>query len=458
MEIKKFFYCLFAYILISCSGFTNFTAKAGGKGFLQWAETPPMGWNSWDCYGPTVTEKEVRANADYMAANLKKYGWEYIIVDIRWYVDNDKAHGYNQKNPVYNMDQYGRFMPSIKRFPSAADGKGFRTLSDYMHSKGLKFGIHVMRGVPAEGIRRNLPVLGSRKMLRDICTPEGQCQWLRDMYSVLPGSEGSQEYYNSIFKLYAFWGVDYVKVDDLSSPYHLQEIDMIRKAIDNCGRKIVLSTSPGPAPIAMAEHLKEHANLWRICDDFWDDWQPLKKNFDYCNEWSAHIGSGHWPDADMLPLGRIGIRAERGDDRMSKFTRDEQYTLMTLCSIFRSPLMFGGDLPSNDGFTLSLLTNDEVLYVNQHSINNKQLYRNGDIIVWTANDPKSKDTYVAVFNASEQDNVKIAVSFDQLGLKKSCSVRDLWAKKDMGSFTNEFDPTIPKHGAGLYKIHGKKKK
>jgi alpha-galactosidase len=422
--------------------------------FYQWAPTPPMGWNSWDCYGPTVFESEVRANADYMAENLKKYGWEYIVVDIRWYLENDKAHGYNQTDPKYTMDEYGRFTPAVKRFPSATDGKGFKPLADYIHSKGLKFGIHVMRGIPVEAVKKNTPILDSKAKAQDIYTKDNQCDWLHDMYTIVPDKEGAQAYYNSILKLYASWDVDFIKVDNLSNPYFNGEIEMIRKAIDLTGRKIVFSTSPGNTPLDKAEHVQKNANMWRMIGDFWDRWYQLKDLFTVCNKWTPYIGEGHWPDADMLPLGRIGIRAEHGDDRMTAFTKDEQITLMTLFSIFRSPLMFGGDLPSNDAFTLSLLTNEEVLDIHKNSINNKQLFRTGDLIAWTADDPKTKDKYLALFNASDTpDSVKISVKLEQLGLKGNCTVRDLWSKKDMGKFNDEFASFIKKHGAGLYKVH-----
>ena len=302
--------------------------------FHQWAATPPMGWNSWDCYGPTVTETEVKANADYMAAHLLAYGWEYIVVDIRWYVANDKAHGYNQTDPAYSIDAYGRLLPAVNRFPSAAGEKGFKPLADYIHSKGLKFGIHIMRGIPVIAVNQNLPVKDSRATARTIYSGQNQCSWLKDMYTIDPGKEGAQQYYNSLFELYAAWGVDFVKVDDLSSPvYFSGEIEMIRKAIDRSGRRIVLSTSPGETPVAHAGHVQQHANMWRTVGDFWDSWLQLKEHFDVFERWNAYRLTGAWPDGDMLPLGHIGIRAERGHDRMSAFTKDEQYTLMTLWCI-----------------------------------------------------------------------------------------------------------------------------
>ena len=379
------------------------TKPAPKTDFHQWAATPPMGWNSWDCYGPTVTEAEVKANADYMAKNLKSSGWDYVVVDIRWYVGNDTAHGYNEKDPDFNIDPYGRFVPAPNRFPSAAGGNGFKPLADYMHSKGLKFGIHIMRGVPVVAVNRKLPILGSKATAADIYTKEGQGTWLRDMYTVVAGKPGAQEYYNSIFKLYASWGVDFVKVDDLSSPYHAPEVEMIRKAIDLSGRKIVLSTSPGETPISQAKHVQANANMWRTVGDFWDSWEQLKEHFDVCERWAPYSKTGAWPDADMLPMGRLGIRAERGDDRMTRFTHDEQFTLMTLWSIFRSPLMFGGDLPSNDAFTLSMLTNKEVLAMHSSSSNNRQLFRRNNLVAWTADDPKTGDKFLAVFNAQDQE-------------------------------------------------------
>jgi alpha-galactosidase len=424
--------------------------------FHEWAPTPPMGWNSWDCYGPTVVEDEVKANADYMAKNLKSAGWEYIIVDIRWYVGNDKAHGYNETNPDYVLDEYGRFQPAINRFPSAKNGKGFKPLADYIHGKGLKFGIHIMRGVPVEAVKRNLPISGSIYTTKDIANPTDQCKWLHDMYGVIPGREGSQDYYNSLFKMYADWGIDFVKVDDLSRPYHVAEVDMIRKAIDRSGRKIVLSTSPGETPLNAAIDVQQHANMWRTVDDFWDNWKMLKEHFDVFARWNAYRVPGGWPDGDMLPLGKIGIRAERGNPRMTAYTKDEQYTLMTLWTIFRSPLMFGGNLPDNDEFTLSLLNNKEVLYVLKSSTENKPYYRVGDKIIWIADDPKSGDKFVAVFNSGDAaDPVKVSVNLAELGFKGACKVRDLWAKADVGTFTGTFEPSVNKHGAGLYRVSAK---
>ncbi|MEJ2054416.1 MAG: NPCBM/NEW2 domain-containing protein [Calditrichaceae bacterium] len=370
--------------------------------FYKWAQTPPMGWNSWDCFGPTVTEAEVKANADYMAEHLKKFGWEYIVVDIRWYIENDKAHGYNETDAILVMDEYGRLTPAVNKFPSASGGKGFKPLADYIHDKGLKFGIHLMRGIPKLAVEKNTPIFATNLTAKDIYNTNMLCTWLGDMYTVDALKKGAQEYYNSVLNLYASWGIDFIKIDDLSRPYHKDEIELIRNAIDHCGRPIVLSTSPGETPIEFAGHVSTHANMWRIIDDFWDNWSQLNAHFALFEKWIPYMGPGHWPDGDMLPLGRIGIRAERGDDRMSQFTKDEQYTLMSLFLICRSPLMFGGHLPDNDAFTLQLLTNDEALAVLQNSRNNRQLFNDGEKIAWIADNPLTGDKYLALFYSSDQ--------------------------------------------------------
>lgn len=385
--------------------------------FQKWAITPPMGWNSWDCYGPTVVESEVKANADYMAEHLKDYGWEYVVVDIRWFVENDKAGGYNQTNPIYCYDEYGRYIPATNRFPSASEGAGFKPLGDYIHSKGLKFGIHIMRGIPKIAVQKKLPIKDANGITAaDIYSTALQCTWLKDNYTIVASKPGAQEYYNSIFELYASWGVDLIKIDDLSRPYHQEEIEMIRKAIDKTGRPIVLSMSPGETPLDKAIHTQNNANMWRTVDDMWDNWDQLFYQFAVCDRWSPYIAPGTWPDADMLPLGRISIRGERGDDRMTNLTKDEQYTLMSLWTIFKSPLMFGGDLPSNDDFTNSLLTNEEVLYMHKRSVNNKQWFNNDGRIAWMADDPATGDKFLAVFNTGDNGFIKTHKALYRSGL------------------------------------------
>jgi alpha-galactosidase len=423
------------------------------------APVPPMGWNSWDCFGTTVTEDDVKANADYMAKNLLPFGWNYIIVDIQWYEPNAKAHGY-RTNAELVTDEYGRLLPAENRFPSSAGGKGFKPLADYIHGLGLKFGIHIMRGIPRQAVRQNLPIFNTDLKAKDIVDTNSVCPWNTDMYSVKANTPGGQAYYNSIVKLYSEWGVDYIKADDMTAfsgkpadENRLNEIKALSNAIKKTGRPIVLSLSPGPASVEQAEFLQQHAQLWRISDDFWDKWSDIIQQFGFMRNWYKIKSPGTWPDADMLPLGKIGIRAERGDARKTNFTKDEQFTLITLWCMFRSPLMFGGNLPDNDEFTLSLITNNEVLAINQNSENNKEIYADENKVIWTANVPGSKEQYIAVFNISDNEMKDVKINWKNLGCVSNKNlVRNLWEKKDVGEFVDEYSININPHGCVLLKI------
>lgn len=439
--------------VFSCQ--TESKAEPFEKGeFKTWAQTPPMGWNSWDCYGPTVVEQEVKANTDYMADNLKEYGWEYIVVDIRWFVENDKAGGYNQTDPIYVIDEYGRYTPALNRFPSAEDGKGFSELANYVHDKGLKFGIHIMRGIPVIAVENKLPILGTDGITADqIYSTELQCPWLRDNYTIDASKPGAQEYYNSIFNMYAEWGVDFIKIDDLSRPYHTEEIELIRNAIDNCGRPMVLSTSPGKTPIEDAEHVSENANMWRMVDDVWDIWRDIPHLMKVSEDWYPYIAPGTWPDCDMIPLGRISIRGERGEDRMTRLTKDEQYTLMSFFTIFRSPLMFGGDLPSNDPFTLSLLTNKEVLKMHREGTDVRQLYQEDGKVAVTSKNSQNSDIYLALFNISDDESPQsVSVDLSDIDIDGECTIIDMWSGETIGKFSETFSQDLAPHASGLYLI------
>ncbi|MBC2606500.1 Melibiase subfamily [Pelagicoccus albus] len=372
--------------------------SVSSKDFHDWATTPPMGWNSWDNFATTVTEAQTKQQADVMESKLKAHGWEYVVVDIQWYEPGAESHAY-RSDAVLVMDEYGRLQPAVNRFPSSENGKGFKDLAAYVHGKGLKFGVHLMRGIPRQAVEKNLPVFGTDLHAKDIANTDSFCPWNPDMYGVDMSKPGSQEYYDSVFSLFAEWGVDYVKVDDISRPYHDHEaeIEAIREAIDKTGRPMVLSLSPGATALSAAEHAQKHANLWRISDDFWDRWLPVREQFTKLANWNEYRIPGSWPDADMLPFGVLEL-----GKRSTRFTEDEQYTVMTLWSIARSPLMMGGDLAKLDDFTLDLLTNDEVLAVNQDSENNKPLFENDDLIAWVADVAGSGDKYLAVFNARDR--------------------------------------------------------
>jgi hypothetical protein len=417
--------------------------------YHAWAPAPPMGWNSWDCFATTVTEAQTRAQAGVMARKLEPYGWKLITVDIQWYEPNATGFDY-RKDARLEMDAWGRLLPAENRFPSAAGGRGFQPLADAVHGLGLKLGVHLLRGIPRQAVDENCPVLGTPYTAADIADRSSVCRWNTDMYGVDMAKPGAQAYYDSVFRQLASWRVDFVKVDDLSSPYHLPEIEAIRKAIDRCGRPIVFSTSPGPTPLAQGAHISVNANQWRISDDFWDDWRLLAAQFDRLRAWAPYQGPGHFPDADMLPLGTIGMGT-----RQTHLTRDEQVTLMTLWSIARSPLILGADLTKLDGFTLSLITNPEVIAVDQASSYNRELFHRDGFYGWTAEAPGADVTYLALFNVRDVPGgpgAAVPVRLSELGIYGAVRIRDLWWRGELGEFSGAFSPVIAQHGAGLYRI------
>jgi hypothetical protein len=386
-----------------------------------------------------------------MASRLRKYGWQYIVVDIQWSDPKAKAHGY-RPNADLTMDAYGRLIPATNRFRSAADDRGFKPMADYIHSHGLKFGIHIMRGIPRQAVRANSPIYLSTFHAADVANKNSVCSWNTDMYGVDMSKVGGQDYYDSIARLYASWGVDFIKADNMLDPLHADEIEALSRAIDKTERPIVLSLSPGPANIQDASFLAGNSEMWRISNDFWDRWEDLKHQFELLRTWAAYSKAGSWPDADMLPLGRIAIRAERGDERMTRLTHDEQHTLMSLWAIARSPLMYGGDLPSNDAFSLSLMTNEEVIEVNQKGAHSRQLSSHGDQIVWVSDLPQLDSKYLAVFNIGDHSPQEIHVNFSSLGMRDNCEIRDLWQRKTLGKASRSYTFHIPPHASGLYKL------
>ncbi|WP_206106656.1 glycoside hydrolase family 27 protein [Ilyomonas limi] len=431
------------------------------------AVTPPMGWNSYNCFGSAVHEDEVKANADYMAKNLKQYGWQYIVVDFLWAYDNPP--GSNIGNPFQlrlqdgsyvpwlEMDSFGRLLPHVHKFPSAFNNNGFKPLSDYVHSLGLKFGIHVMRGIPRQAVWVKTPVLGANGITADmIADTSSTCPWMNHMYGLDMNKKGAQEYLNSILNLYASWGVDFIKVDDISRPYHKAEIEGYSKAIAQCGRLMVLSISPGATPVADSSHVKQYANMWRMADDFWDNWKEILAMMHYAKQWESVGEEGHYPDCDMMQIGKLSKRGPVGAERYSRFTTDELYTHMNFWCIYKSPLFIGGNLPENRDLELALETNQEAIKVNQEGLHPRQVYEQNGSSVWMSRMPNSKDIYVALFNISDSA-LKVPVSFQSLGLKGKVIVRDLWQHKDVGTFTNTYSPTINPHGSMLLRISIKHK-
>ena len=431
----------------------------------QVAATPPMGWNSWDSYGLTITEPQFRANVAVLRDKLRPFGWQYAVIDEGWYFQNPQDRPTPQKLR-YDIDSFGRFVPDPRRFPSAIIGAApsprdessaggvipatieatsFATLGRWVHAQGLKFGIHIIRGIPKVSVERDLPIQGSRFHAQDAADQNDACPWDPTSWGVRDNAAG-QAWYDSLLRQYASWGVDLIKVDCIAAhPYKLDEIQMIRRAIQKTGRPIVLSLSPGPTALDHAAQVTQLANLWRISNDEWDVWsadgkefpQGVEDQFARLSAWARYAGPGHWPDADMLPLGQLSPNPGWGSARATRLTPEEQRTQVTLWSIARSPLILGANLTMLDPPTLALLTNREVLAIDQTALHSRELLRQGKLVVWQADLP-SGGVALAVFNLGETPldlHRRLADLNPQLGAH-AWRLRDLWAGQDLGQARN----------------------
>ena len=424
------------------------------------APTPPMGWNSWDCYGAGVTEKDLLANAEYMAKYLKDYGWQYVVCDIQWYEPAAVDTDYNNFTPLC-MDGFSRLIPAENRFPSAAGGKGFSVIAEKIHNMGLKFGVHLLRGIPRQAVHSGAKTVTGIPA-KDIAAQYSVCPWNTDMYGVDADKPGAREYYESVFALFAEWGVDYVKVDDIANteflkdnPYSAaKEIELMRHAIDQCGRPMVLSLSPGPAPIAHARHLSANADLWRMSGDFWDRRDKLIEMFRLCEQWYAWVGDGKWPDCDMLPVGRLMVTHRKLGSHYTRFTHDEQITMLNLWCVFRSPLMIGAEMRDNDAFTLNLLTNRELLAVNQHGTKPVPVRSEKEEAVWQ-NAMEDGAPVAALFNLTEEERT-VAVTLRELGLTGRYRLYDLWKHEVVGTLSEEesISVTLAPTASAVFRLIG----
>jgi hypothetical protein len=414
-----------------------------------------MGWNSYDAFGDTVTEDQTLANAQSMHDHLLAHGWNTIVIDFRWYdpqpTGNDRLLNRTRTGAALAADSSGRLLPAPDRFPSSANGLGFKPLADKIHALGLKFGLHLMRGIPRQAVLANTTIAGSNFTATDAADPSDKCPWCPDMFGVRNNPAG-QAWYDSEFALLASWGLDFVKVDDLSVPFHADEIAMIRHAIDKSGRPIVFSTSPGPTDVQHADQIKMLANQWRISGDFWDQWKKLNHQFDLFAQWSVAnaTGPGHYADGDMIPFGHIAIKSAMGGrDHFTHFTPDEQLTLLSLWSLESSPLMLGMNLPDNDAPANALLTNDEVLRIDQDPLCSPALRvsQNAGLEIWVKNLHDGAKA-VGLFNRTNAP-ANLTLNFPDAQLAGKQSLRDLWQHSDLGTFTGNFTAPVPPHGVVL---------
>jgi len=437
---------------LSAAAATGMQAQEKGA-----AARPPMGWNSWDAYGLTITEPQFRDNVKVLKTKLLPFGWNYAVIDEGWFFENPQDRETPDKLR-YALDPFGRYVPVPERFPSAGGKKvaaaayattpklaatieetSFTALGDWVHSQGLKFGIHIVRGIPRASVERNLPIADSTFTTTDAADQTDACPWDPTNWGVKDNAAG-QAWYDSLLRQYAAWGVDLLKVDCIADhPYKVDEIRMIRRAIDKTGRPIVLSLSPGPTNLSHAEEVGQLANMWRISDDIWDIWakadtkfpQTVKSQFARVAAWEKYAKPGNWPDADMLPLGELQPSPGWGKPRTSRLTNDEQHTLINLWAMARSPLILGANLTLLNADTLDLLTNKDVIAIDQTSTENAEVLHENDLIVWRAKLPNGR-VVLALFNTGDSTlpvNHPLA-DFD-VALAAHCwRLRDLWTHQE----------------------------
>jgi alpha-galactosidase len=441
----------FAVTVTNATGSANATYTLMSGATL--APTPPMGWNSYDSFGASVTEQDMLEQGDAVRALLQPFGWNHVVIDYRWYEGGQP------------IDANGRYLPNTGKYPSATGSMGFRSLADQIHAKGLKFGIHIMRGVPRKSYDANLPIAGSSYTTRQAGNPNDPCPWDQHMWGASGDAAAVQAWYDALMDQYASWGVDFIKIDDMlnnsTRRYHQAEADAIHRAVGKTGRSIMLSFSPGPDDpswlTSSVGNLNTNASMWRVVNDFWDfnALTDLPGVFRAASTWQAVTGlvPGHWPDLDMLPLGYLGPRNEWHASGQTTFTRNEQVSIMTLWSMLPSPLMYGGNPAhlSSDAWTLALLTNEEVLAVNQDVLAERgRRTAMGSNEMWVR-DLSGGRKAVAFFNRGAQDAM-MSASFTQIGVTGMQVIRDLWRRMDVTATNDTLTASVPGRGALLYTV------
>jgi hypothetical protein len=423
------------------------------------APAPPLGWNSWDSYGLRIDEQQFRANVDAMASKLKSSGYSYVVIDEGWYMENPE----DRRRPDtlrYAVDAFGRFIPVPVRFPSAMQGgqnTGFADIAKAVHAQGLKFGLHLVRGIPRVSVDRNLPIEGSGFSARDAADTTDACPWDPTSWGIKDDAAG-QAWYDSLLRQHAQWGADFLKVDCIANnPYKASEIRQIHQAITRSGRDIVLSLSPGPTALTHQAEVAELSQMWRISNDIWDLWDGhgatfpigIANQFDNAAKWAQYAGPGHWPDADMLPVGELRPSPDVGPGgRHTRLTPDEQHTQLNLWAMARSPLIVGGNLTLLDEDTVKLLTNPDILRIDQTATASRQVLHEGDLIAWTADLPGNTHA-VAVFNAGDAP-LPFDLPFSKLGLPPAASqLRNAWSGERLPA-ASKVGGTLAPHASTVF--------
>lgn len=407
--------------------------EASASSYNELAERPFMGWSSWSSIRKKPTEDKIKAAADVLAAKFKSHGYQYVNLDDYYMLDWRTT-----------VDEYGRWAVDPKKFPN-----GMKALGDYIHDKGLRFGHYVTLGIPKAAVDQNTPIEGTPYHAKDIVDlSKGQKKNFNydEMYAIDFSKPGAQEFIDSWARLFASYGIDYLKIDGVRNQ-DIADVEAWAKALEKTGRPIHVELSNN-LDIKHISTWKQLSNGWRTDHDveaygtpYLASWEKVSRRFDDVAQWQPHAGPGGWNDLDSLNV------ANGSKDGL---TNDEKISYVSLWAIAASQFVIGNDLTKLDDFGLSLLTNDAILGVNQSGVAAKRLYKKGDAQVFYQHLPDGSYN-IALFNTGSSTH-DVSVKWENLGIEGSAFVRDLWSHHDLGRKEKDFTAKLSPHASRMIKV------
>jgi hypothetical protein len=396
------------------------------------APTPPMGWNSYDAYGTYCHEQACYDNLKVFVEKFKPLGYDYFVIDGGWYIEYEFFSGTilptADKGHNVNINEYGYFIPSKCYFPN-----GIKGIADECHKNGVKFGVHILRGMPRKAFELDTPVKGTTYTARDIANTNSVCPWNHRTYGIDTSKPGAQVYYDGWIQQLADWGIDFIKADDIVT--YPDEIDAVLKAIKKCGRPIVLSLSPGQRVLGSEIKLYEKADMLRVTGDVWDTQYDINKCFDAWLTWQyVPVREGFWLDMDMIPFGELQVMLPKsiggnvaitGTHRFDRLTVAQKETLITIRAMSASPLFMSGVLMTLDEDSLRLLTHQDMIACNQNGVMGHLAASAHGIQIWMVAEKgtEGKKGWIGIFNRTDEPKEEVRFLPGLLGLSEAAAYR-----------------------------------
>lgn len=448
---------------------------------------PPLGWNSYDGFGCHIYESLCMEELAAFAQHFAPHGYEYFVIDNGWFSEQQLMEADGFKLPRVQhaepehvcIDDFGIPQPSVCFFPN-----GFRPIVDFGRAHGIKIGLHLMRGIPRKAVEANTPIKGTKFRARDIADVEDTCAWCDYMYGIDMSKPGAQAYLDSVIEQFAQWGVEFVKVDDVS--HRPAEVEGYVRAVETASGPICLSLSPGNHTNKRFLDTYRDSAMCRITKDIWDNQPDIDVAFNYWKSWQGLEEPGFYPDLDMIPFGELCVlkrpeNFKRGANanfcagqlmhHRCTLTEAQKETFITQRAMSASPLMIGGRLHTMDPHSVRLLTHPDVLACNQNGVMGADLRPSPEGLEIFVTPERSLDAtgmqryegsdrgWVGVFNRSAEP-VRIALGPAQLGLKRRCDeaetpvhvLRDIWRGGEHQVVDDSVDIEIAAHGVAFYRF------